>query len=53
MSKQARRRRTEETRPKPRAQERKLPAWVLPVVVLLIAFAVIALALVANQSPTR
>lgn len=57
MSKQSKRRRAEgEATPKPKPkppQARRLPAWVLPVVVLLVGFAVVALALIANNSPTR
>ncbi len=55
-SKQAKRRRAEEAKAKPpqagRA-ERSLPAWVVPVLVLLAALGVIALALFASQQKAR
>ena len=53
-TKQAKRRRAAgdgKAKPDPRSETtRSVPSWVLPVVVLLIAFGVIALALVAKQS---
>jgi hypothetical protein len=55
-SKQAKRRRAEEARTRPPQDaraERSLPAWVVPVLVLLAALAVIALALFASQQKTR
>lgn len=56
-SKQAKRRRAEEAKTKPpqagRGERRPLPAWVVPVLVLLAALGVIALALFASQQKTR